>query len=121
MSNIFSDNKTDIFLTSSGVVSVSSGQETTITHDIPVNGWFNGVDYECDNRNIEDTVTFGIYHPVAGLIKNFAEDVSVRKQAFYSFYAAKAIQGLQIKITYKNNGTNDIKFAANIHYHKNRE
>lgn len=107
-------------IVSSDVVEIAPNSQTEIDIDFQELRHITGAEYFKQGGNFEDTLTFQVVHPVAGVVDQFATDIKMKDSSSYGFYKATIIAGLTARAIYKNNGNQAAKFAFNLICHKDK-
>jgi len=99
---------------------VAAGETESVDYTLTEDLTITGVSYKTANIGIDDTATFQIVHPVDGVVNEFGKDVFLKSEEAYSFYAARLVTGLKVRVSVTNNGSEAIKVRLNCIFHRDQ-
>lgn len=94
---------------------ISSGQVFIQSYIVQDKIMMTGAEY-FRQGNDSDTISFKIKHN-GQVVSTPADDLYLSHYGRYEFYKAQLFPGMEIEVTYKNNGANDATFRYNIIAH----
>jgi len=99
---------------------IESTDSTSVYWTADRNYYIDGVRFFIQGAEFGDSVNFEVYHPLYGVVDSFVSDWYIWDGSFKEdTYAARLIQGLQIKITINrgigNEGVLKCMFNAKLH------
>jgi len=117
----FDNPSTKLDMRAGSVLSIPAGQTAQSDFTFTEMRYLTGATYFREGGNFDDTLTLQMVHPLIGVIDQFATDIymSVGTNG-YQFYKATVPAGLIARVIYKNNGSQDARFAFNLILHKDR-